>query len=90
MFFPSDNCWCFSGDGAERLHRQSQGLSQINDDNFNIYLELVLVYMSGVLAGSLGTSLTDPDTYLAGASGGGSGRPSSSSLWASSSAWCGT
>ena len=26
--------------------------------------------MSGVLAGSLGTSLTDPDTYLAGASGG--------------------
>ena len=38
---------------------------------FNIFLEQVLVvYMSGVLAGSLGTSLTDPDTYLAGASGG--------------------
>ena len=29
-----------------------------------------MVYISGVLAGSLGTSLTDPDTYLAGASGG--------------------
>jgi rhomboid-related protein 1/2/3 len=28
------------------------------------------VYFSGVLAGSLGTNLSDPDTYIAGASGG--------------------
>lgn len=33
-------------------------------------LKVLLVYMSGVLAGSLGTSLSDPATYLAGASGG--------------------
>lgn len=33
-------------------------------------LKVLLVYMSGVLAGSLGTSLSDPDTYIAGASGG--------------------
>eukprot|EP00092_Neocalanus_flemingeri_P002773 GFUD01002970.1.p1 GENE.GFUD01002970.1~~GFUD01002970.1.p1 ORF type:complete len:434 (-),score=114.84 GFUD01002970.1:63-1364(-) len=32
--------------------------------------KVLLVYMSGVLAGSLGTSLSDPNTYLAGASGG--------------------
>jgi len=31
---------------------------------------VMLVYFSGVLAGSLGTSLSDPDTYIAGASGG--------------------
>jgi len=33
-------------------------------------LKVLLVYMSGVLAGSLGTSLSDPATYIAGASGG--------------------
>jgi len=32
--------------------------------------KVLIVYMSGVLAGSLGTSLSDPATYLAGASGG--------------------
>jgi len=32
--------------------------------------KVLVVYMSGVLAGSLGTSLSDPATYLAGASGG--------------------
>merc|ERR1711902_169901 len=32
--------------------------------------KVLVVYMSGVLAGSLGTSLTDSSTYLAGASGG--------------------
>ena len=31
---------------------------------------VMIVYFSGVLAGSLGTSLSDPDTYIAGASGG--------------------
>ena len=31
---------------------------------------VAIVYFSGVLAGSLGTSLSDPDTYIAGASGG--------------------
>lgn len=42
-----------------------------------ILLELVhhwwrvsLVYVAGVLAGSMGTSLTSPDIFLAGASGG--------------------
>lgn len=29
-----------------------------------------LVYLAGVLAGSLGTSISDPGVYLAGASGG--------------------
>merc|ERR1719445_820309 len=33
-------------------------------------LKVLTVYMSGVAAGSLGTSLTDSSTYLAGASGG--------------------
>ena len=33
-------------------------------------MQVLVVYMSGVLAGSLGTSLTDSSTYLAGASGG--------------------
>ena len=33
-------------------------------------LQVLTVYMSGVAAGSLGTSLTDSSTYLAGASGG--------------------
>jgi rhomboid-related protein 1/2/3 len=33
-------------------------------------LRVMAVYFSGVLAGSLGTSLSDPDTYIAGASGG--------------------
>ena len=32
--------------------------------------QVLTVYMSGVLAGSLGTSLTDSSTYLAGASAG--------------------
>lgn len=32
--------------------------------------KVLVVYMSGVMAGSLGTSLSDPATYLAGASGG--------------------
>ena len=32
--------------------------------------KVLVVYMSGVMAGSLGTSLSDPGTYLAGASGG--------------------
>jgi len=31
---------------------------------------VLLVYFAGVIAGSLGTSITDPATYLAGASGG--------------------
>jgi len=31
---------------------------------------LLLVYLAGVIAGSLGTSFTDPSVYLAGASGG--------------------
>jgi len=31
---------------------------------------VVLIYLSGVLAGSLATSVTDPSVYLAGASGG--------------------
>jgi len=31
---------------------------------------VLLVYLAGVLAGSLGTSVTDPTVYLAGASGG--------------------
>ena len=31
---------------------------------------LLLVYLAGVIAGSLGTSITDPSVYLAGASGG--------------------
>ena len=31
---------------------------------------VMFVYFSGVLAGSLGTSLSDPDTFIAGASGG--------------------
>lgn len=30
---------------------------------------VLLVYFAGVIAGSLGTSITDPDTFLAGASG---------------------
>ena len=38
--------------------------------NQNYLDQVLLVYMSGVLAGSLGTSLTDSSTYLAGASGG--------------------
>lgn len=33
-------------------------------------LKVLVVYLSGVVAGSLGTSLSDPDTYIAGASGG--------------------
>lgn len=33
-------------------------------------LKVLTVYMSGVVAGSLGTSLSDPNTYIAGASGG--------------------
>jgi len=33
-------------------------------------LKVLTVYLAGVLAGSLGTSLSDPDTYIAGASGG--------------------
>ena len=33
-------------------------------------LRVLAVYLAGVLAGSLGTSLTDPNTYVAGASGG--------------------
>ena len=33
-------------------------------------LKVLIVYLAGVLAGSLGTSLSDPDTYIAGASGG--------------------
>ncbi len=33
-------------------------------------LRVALVYMSGVVAGSLGTSLSDPHTFIAGASGG--------------------
>ena len=33
-------------------------------------VQVLTVYMSGVAAGSLGTSLTDSSTYLAGASGG--------------------
>ena len=32
--------------------------------------QVFVVYMSGVVAGSLGTSLSDSSTYLAGASGG--------------------
>lgn len=31
---------------------------------------VILVYLAGVAAGSLATSLTDPKVYLAGASGG--------------------
>lgn len=31
---------------------------------------VLLIYFSGVLAGSLATSVTDPSVYLAGASGG--------------------
>ncbi|XP_026466455.1 rhomboid-related protein 2-like isoform X2 [Ctenocephalides felis] len=31
---------------------------------------VVIIYLSGVVAGSLGTSITDPSVYLAGASGG--------------------
>jgi len=31
---------------------------------------IVLIYLSGVLAGSLATSVSDPNVYLAGASGG--------------------
>ena len=33
-------------------------------------VRVMVVYMSGVLAGSLGTSLSDPNTFIAGASGG--------------------
>ncbi len=33
-------------------------------------LRVLAVYLSGVVAGSLGTSLSSPDTYVAGASGG--------------------
>ena len=33
-------------------------------------LKVLAVYMSGVVAGSLGTTLSDPKTYIAGASGG--------------------
>lgn len=33
-------------------------------------LRVAAVYLTGVAAGSLGTSLSDPDTYVAGASGG--------------------
>ena len=31
---------------------------------------VLLVYLAGVVAGSLGTSISDPGVYLAGASGG--------------------
>ena len=31
---------------------------------------VVIIYMAGVLSGSLGTSVADPAVYLAGASGG--------------------
>lgn len=31
---------------------------------------VVIVYTAGVVAGSLGTSVSDPNVYLAGASGG--------------------
>lgn len=31
---------------------------------------VLLVYLAGVIAGSLGTSITDPGVFLAGASGG--------------------
>ena len=31
---------------------------------------ILLIYLSGVLAGSLAVSITDPTVYLAGASGG--------------------
>jgi len=33
-------------------------------------LKVLVVYLGGVLAGSIGTSLSDPKTYIAGASGG--------------------
>jgi len=33
-------------------------------------VKVLVVYLAGVVAGSLGTSLSDPSTYLAGASGG--------------------
>ena len=49
-----------------------------NDESFSLVSEwlhpvvpqVLTVYMSGVIAGSLGTSLSDPGTFLAGASGG--------------------
>lgn len=31
---------------------------------------VLLIYLAGVVAGSLGTSVSDPNVYLAGASGG--------------------
>lgn len=31
---------------------------------------VLIVYLAGVIAGSLGTSVSDPNVYLAGASGG--------------------
>lgn len=36
----------------------------------NNWWRVVLVYLAGVLAGSLGTSIVNPNSYLAGASGG--------------------
>ena len=37
---------------------------------YNRWWRIFLIYVSGVAAGSLATSITDPDVYLAGASGG--------------------
>merc|ERR1712112_398236 len=43
---------------------------EMEQTGYNGSFKVLAVYMSGVLAGSLGTSLTDSSTYLAGASAG--------------------
>ena len=42
----------------------------INPFHLFRWWRILLIYVSGVAAGSLATSVTDPDVYLAGASGG--------------------
>ena len=51
----ADHRWCLPRDAAGGLDGS---------------LRVAVVYMSGVVAGSLGTSLSDPHTFIAGASGG--------------------
>lgn len=43
---------------------------EMQQDGWQGSFRVMAVYFSGVLAGSLGTSLSDPETYIAGASGG--------------------
>ena len=74
IYFVADYCGGVSGDGAGWLAGQLEGNNTVNwsvvTRSHVSAVQVLTVYMSGVAAGSLGTSLTDSSTYLAGASGG--------------------